>query len=42
MKEPNKKELNWKMILVFILVFLLVSQLLSSLEEIKAGFISAL
>ncbi len=41
MKEQSKKELNWKLILVFVLVFILVSQLLTSWEEIKEGIISA-
>ncbi|RKS55987.1 hypothetical protein BC962_0962 [Gillisia mitskevichiae] len=41
MKESNNKELNWKMILVFVAVFLVVSQILSDWDHFKEGLFSA-
>jgi len=41
MKESDKKQWNWKMILVFIVVFLIVSQILSDWDHFKDGLFSA-
>ncbi|WP_262712792.1 hypothetical protein [Gillisia hiemivivida] len=41
MAESNKKQWNWKMILVFVVVFLVVSQILSDWEHFKEGLFSA-
>lgn len=39
--EPNKVELNWKMILIFIVVFLIVSQVLSNWDDLKEMLLSS-
>jgi len=41
MEELNKKQWNWKMILVFIVVFVVVSQILSDWDHFKEGLFSA-
>jgi hypothetical protein len=41
MKKVNSKDLNWKMIVLFVFIFIVISEILSGWDDFKEGLFSA-